>query len=61
VAPIITGVEVGNLLTCDALAANGIYANEALEYKEFAADAVVGYFSVADAQNRVYCECKPLG
>lgn len=61
VAPIITGVEVGTMLLCKDLANNGIYANETIEYKNYAADAVVAYFSTAAAQNRVYCECKPVG
>ena len=61
VAPIITGVEVGTMLQCKALADNGIYASEAIEYKSYTSDAVVAYFSTAGAQNRVYCECKPVG
>jgi hypothetical protein len=61
VAPIATGIECGSMLICDALAANGIYANESAEYADYGADAIVAYFATADSQNRAYVECRPVG
>lgn len=51
-----TAIEVGTLLCVEAVADNGIYEQELTTMYEPLADALVAYFSVAGAGNRVYAE-----
>lgn len=55
-AALATAIEVGTLLAVEAVADNGIYEQELTTMQEPLADALVAYFSVAGAGNRVYAE-----
>jgi hypothetical protein len=60
-AGLVTGVELGSMLTLDQLAANNVYANEDIAFDDPWADGMVAYFSVADGGNRVYAEVYAIG
>lgn len=55
-AALATSVEVGTLMVVEAVADNGIWEQELATMREPMADALVAYFSVANAGNRVYAE-----
>lgn len=56
VAAVATGIEIGKLLSIEALADNGVWEMEAVDYWEPKGDGLVAYFSVANAGNRAYIE-----
>ena len=55
-AAIATGIEIGNMLVIEALADNGVWEVETIDYWMPQADGIVAYFSTANAGNRVYAE-----
>ncbi len=55
-AGIATGIEIGNMLVLEALADNGIWEQEEVDYWMPYCDGLVAYFSTANAGNRVYAE-----
>ena len=55
-AALATAVEVGTLLSVEAVADNGLYSSEALCFWEPKAEGLIAYFSTANAGNRVYAE-----
>lgn len=58
VAGVATAIEIGTLVAIEALADNGIWEMEMVDFWEPKADGVVAYFSTANAGNRVYAECE---
>lgn len=56
VAAIATGIEIGTMLSIEALADNGIWEMEHVDLWEPKGDGLVGYFSTANAGNRLYAE-----
>jgi hypothetical protein len=56
VAAIITGIELGTGLFVEALADNGIFENEIVNYTQVEADALVAFFSTASGLSRAYAE-----
>jgi len=61
VAAVATGMEIGILLSIEALADNGVWEVEQAEFYHFKADGLVAYFSTANAGNRVYAEVEARG
>lgn len=49
-------IEVGTMIVVEAVADNGLYANDWTTFHEERADGLVAYFSTANAGNRVYAE-----
>src|SRR5512146_888672 len=56
VAAVVTGVESGNMLVIEALADNGIWEMETVDFWMPYCESLVAYFSTANAGNRVYAE-----
>lgn len=61
VAAVATGIELGTLLHIEALADNGVWEMEHVDFWDVRADGVVAYFSTANAGNRVYGEVESWG
>mgnify|MGYP001619371005 FL=1 len=55
-AAIASALEVGSMLAVDTLATNGTYGPEQATFFDPYAEALVAFFSVADAGNRVMAE-----
>jgi hypothetical protein len=49
-------IEIGSMIAVEQLATLGVYANDQSTFSDPYADAVVAFFSVADAGNRVLAE-----
>ena len=61
-AAIATGMEIGTMVgTADTAATNTIYAAEDIMAPSVEGEAVMTFFSVADAGNTAYVECYPWG
>lgn len=56
VAAIATGIEIGTMLSIEALADNGVWEMEQVDFWEPKGDGLVAYFSTANAGNRLYAE-----
>jgi hypothetical protein len=61
VAAVVTGIEIGTMLSIDQLAANAVYANERCGFVDPWANGLVALFSIADGGNRVYAETYAVG
>lgn len=55
-AALVTGIEIGNMFVMEALADNGVWQIENVDYWMPYCDSIVAYFSTANAGNRVYAE-----
>lgn len=55
-AAIATGIEIFDIVAIEALADNGIWEQEVVDYWMPYCDGLVAYFSTANAGNRVYAE-----
>jgi hypothetical protein len=55
-APVASVIEVGSMVAIEQLATLGVYANDQSTFSDPYADAVVAFFSIADAGNRVLAE-----
>jgi hypothetical protein len=56
VAAVITGAEIGQMLSVEGIPDNGIWGDDVIDFWMPGADGVVAYFSTANAGNRVYGE-----
>jgi hypothetical protein len=54
--PIASAIEIGSMIVVEQLATLSVYADDALTFSDPYADAVVAFFSIADAGNRVRAE-----
>lgn len=61
VAAVATGVECGTLLIYENANQYTVVADERAAMAEFSADAIVAYFSAANADNAVKFTCRPMG
>jgi hypothetical protein len=56
VAAIITGLEIGPMISVEGVPDNGIWGDDVIDFWMPGVDGVVAYFSTANAGNRVYGE-----